>query len=343
MTEELKNWQKIKAEPEKLVKFFWREKTIDLLRQFFKARDFHEVETPLLVPNPGTEPYLEVFATKLQLEAEELKTAFLVTSPELQMKKLLAAGLGNIFQIGKSFRNGEGRSPTHNSEFTILEYYRQDATYLDLMNDMDTLLPYLAGGMTLTYQGKKYDLSCGCERIKVKEAFEKYAQINENELLDKEKLCQKAREKGYQINEKTTWEEAYNQIFLNEIEPQLGQDKPTIVYDYPREQAALAKLCDDDQNYAQRMEIYLAGLELGNGFSELTDAAEQESRCQADLRERARLGKVAYNYDHDFIAALKEINFKAAGIAIGVDRLIMLLADTADLAEITFFPTREIF
>lgn len=341
-TEELKNWQKIKAEPEKLKKFFWREKTIDLLRQFFKARDFHEVETPLLVPNPGTEPYLEVFATKLQLQDEEAKTGFLVTSPELQMKKLLAAGLGNIFQISKSFRNGEGRSLTHNSEFTILEYYRQDATYFDLMNDMDTLLPYLAGGMTLTYQEKIYDLSQGCDRIRVKEAFEKYANVNEDELLDQNKLKEKAKEKGYQVNEKTTWEEMYNQIFLNEIEPQLGQKKPTIVYDYPKEQAALAKLCAD-QNYAQRMEVYLAGLELGNGFSELTDAAEQESRCQADLRERARLGKMTYDYDHDFIAALEAIDFPAAGIAIGVDRLVMLLADVSDITEVTFFPTREIF
>ncbi len=341
-TEELKNWQKIKAEPEKLKKFFWREKTIDLLRQFFKARDFHEVETPLLVPNPGTEPYLEVFATKLQLQDEEAKTGFLVTSPELQMKKLLAAGLGNIFQISKSFRNGEGRSLTHNSEFTILEYYRQDATYFDLMNDMDTLLPYLTGGMTLTYQGKIYDLSQGCDRIRVKEVFEKYANVNEDELLDQNKLKEKAKEKGYQVNEKTTWEEMYNQIFLNEIEPQLGQKKPTIVYDYPKEQAALAKLCAD-QNYAQRMEVYLAGLELGNGFSELTDAAEQESRCQADLRERARLGKMTYDYDHDFIAALEAIDFPAAGIAIGVDRLVMLLADASDITEVTFFPTREIF
>ena len=338
----MKNWQKIKNQPKILDKFLVREKTIKALRQFFQSKNFHEVETPLLVPNPGTEPYLEVFATQLKLQNETPKTAFLVTSPELQMKKLLAAGLGDIFQITKSFRNGEGRSPTHNSEFTILEYYRHNATYKDLMTDLDELLPYLLG-KTLIYQGKKYDLAHGCQRISVKEAFWHYAQITEAELLDRELLCQKAQAKGYQINSQTTWEEVYNQIFLNEIEPQLGQTQPTIIYDYPRAQAALARLCDEDQNYAQRLEVYLAGLELGNGFGELTDAAEQEKRCQADLQERARLGKTAYDYDHDFIDALAAIDFPAAGIAIGVDRLIMLAADVADIQQITFFPTTEIF
>ncbi|MDO5561166.1 MAG: EF-P lysine aminoacylase EpmA [bacterium] len=338
----MKNWQKIKNEPELLNNFFKREKIINALRQFFQSKNFHEVETPLLVPNPGTEPYLEVFATQLQLQNEKPKTAFLVTSPELQMKKLLAAGLENIFQITKSFRNGEGRSPTHNSEFTILEYYRANATYFDLMTDLDELLPYLFGGEKLTYQGKNYDLSQGCLRISVKDAFAKYAHITEKELLNRDLLCARAAEKGYQIDEHTTWEEAYNQIFLNEIEPNLGQDRPTIIYDYPRAQAALAKLCDD-KNYAQRLEVYLAGLELGNGFGELTDAAEQENRCLVDLRERERLGKTAYDYDHDFIEALANIDFPAAGIAIGVDRLIMLAADVADITQITFFPTTEIF
>lgn len=342
MTEKVKNWQKIKAEPERLTKFLGREKVIRRLRQFFSERGFHEVETPLLVPNPGTEPYLEVFETKLLLQNEAPKAAFLVTSPELQMKKLLAAGLGNIFQITKSFRNGEGRSPTHNSEFTILEYYRQDATYFKLMDDMDQLLPYLLGEK-LTYQGKIYDLSQGCERMMVKEAFAQYAQVTEKELLDRDLLCAVAVKKGYQVTAETTWEEVYNQIFLNEIEPRLGQVRPTIVYNYPRAQAALAKLCEDDPNYAQRLEIYLAGLELGNGFGELTDASEQESRCQADLAERARLGKTPYDYDHDFIAALGEINFPAAGIAIGVDRLIMLATNAGDITEVTFFPTTELF
>lgn len=338
----MKNWQRIKNNPELLNNFFAREKIMKALRQFFQSKNFHEVETPLLVPHPGTEPYLEVFATQLQLQNEAAQTAFLITSPELQMKKLLAAGLGNIFQISKSFRNGEGRSPTHNSEFTILEYYRSNATYFDLMNDLDELLPYLFGGKVLTYQGKNYDLSQGCVRIKVKDAFAKYAHISEKELLDRDLLCARAAEKGYRIAAHTTWEEAYNQIFLNEIEPNLGQDRPTIIYDYPRAQAALAQLCDD-KNYAQRLEVYLAGLELGNGFGELTDAEEQENRCRADLRERQRLGKTPYDYDHDFIEALKSINFSAAGIAIGVDRLIMLAADVADIAQITFFPTTEIF
>ncbi len=344
MTEnEKKNWQKLREEPERWEKFWWREKTINLLRQFFQERGFHEVETPLLVPNPGTEPYLEVFETELKLQNETPKAAFLVTSPELQMKKLLAAGAGNIFQITKSFRNGEGRSPTHNSEFTILEYYRQEATYFDLMKDMDEMLLFLVKRKKLTYQGKTYDLSMGCERITVQEAFAKYAQVDEKTLLDQESLCQRAKEKGYQITQDTTWEEAYNQIFLNEIEPQLGQQRPTIIYNYPREQAALAKLCENDPRYAQRMEVYLGGLELGNGFGELTDADEQEERCRADLQERARLGKTPYDYDHDFIEALRTIDFPAAGIAIGVDRLAMLLANAKSIEEVTLFPTTEIF
>ena len=346
----MNNWQKIQSNPEKLSTFLMREKVIHFLREFFLQKKFHEVETPLLVAQPGTEPYLEVFKTTYKMQGEKNREAFLVTSPELQMKKLIAAGLKNIFQISKSFRNNEGRSKKHNSEFTILEYYRSGADYFSLMQDMDDLLLFLSKkthrlekNQVFSYQGKKYSFSHGCERLTVAQAFKIYAQIEADELLNKERLLAIAKNKGYFIDQQTTWEQAYNQIFLNEIEPYLGQKRPTLLYNYPREQAALAKLNQQDPRWAERVELYLAGLELANGFSELIIASEQEQRCQKDIRQRQLENKTIYDYDQDFIFALSTIKEPMAGMAIGVDRLIMLLADVDNIEEITFFPTGELF
>jgi len=346
----MKNWQKLKLSQEFKDKLLIREQVFDGIREFFKQDGFHEVETPLMVKYPGTEPYLEVFETKIVDDQKNQQQAFLLTSPEYAMKKLIAGGLGNIFQICKSFRNGEGLSERHNPEFTILEWYRTKASYLEIMTDFENLLLFLhqkvhrTNEHFLTYQGKKYDLSPPFTRISVAKAFDQYLGISDQELLDKVALKKVAQEKGYQVNDQTDWESIYNQLFLNEIEPQLtNQEKPVILYDYPASQAALSKRKIDNPNYAERFEVYLAGLELGNAFSELTDATEQQQRFEEELALRKKLGKTEYGLDRDYLAALKAGLPPTGGIAVGVDRLVMLMADAIDIKDIIFFSATEVF
>ena len=373
MRAKMKNWKKIKeADSEKSTlteKLLTREKVIDAIRLFFKNEGFHEVETPLLVQSPGTEPYLEVFESELITPNYENKKSYLLTSPELAMKKLLSAGFGSIFQICKSFRNGEGLSSFHNPEFTILEWYRVEADYLDVMKDCENLMLFILGELglnkngenILNYQGVEYDLSTPWERISVSEAFEKYAGVSPDEMLSETEIVRIAKDKGYEVDENTTWEQAYNQILLNEIEPFLGKKKleekskltggfvltekikPTILYDYPVSQAALSKKKDSDPRFAERFEFYIGGIELGNAFSELTNADEQKSRMIDELNLRKKLGKTEYKMDQDFIEALELGMPRTGGIAVGVDRLVMLFADAASIKETLLFPVEDVF
>lgn len=347
----MKNWKKIRENKELLKPYIVREKVVDAIREFFKKSGFHEVDTPLLVQSPGTEPYLEVFESELKTPGYENKKSYLLTSPELSMKKLLSAGMGSIFTICKSFRNGEGLSSFHNPEFSILEWYHVEADYTDVMNDCEDLMLYILnyldlnqdGKNKLSYQGKTYDLSTPWERISVSEAFEKYAGVLKDDMLNEEKIVKIAKQKGYQIDESTTWEEAYNQILLNEIEPHLGKDKPTILFDYPASQAALSKKKKDDPRFAERFEFFIGGIELGNAFSELTDADEQEARMIEDLQYRKELGKVEYKMDKDFIEALRLGMPETGGIAVGVDRLVMLFSDSSSIKDTLLFPVEDVF
>lgn len=346
----MKTFQKLKQKPELWQRYWIREKVVDAIRAYFKGQGFHEAEVPLLLPAPSTEPFLEVFQTELKDDQGNKWQAFLPSSPEFALKKLLCAGSGRIFTITKSFRNGEGRSSRHNPEFTILEWYRTPGDYMDVAKDFEELMkvilyrvsPCKVQGETLGYQGKEYSLKSPWERISVAEAFEKYAGIELEVMLDVQRLTAYGKQHGYQITDNTTWEEIWNQIMANEIEPKLGRKGPTILYDYPIAQAALAKPAKDPR-FAERFEVFMAGLELGNCFSELTDWREQEARCLADLAERKALGRTKFPMDTEFIEALKLGMPETGGIAVGVDRLVALFADVADIAETMFFPAGEMF
>lgn len=346
----MQTWQRIKNNPELISNFLVREKVIDAIRTFFKSQKFTEVETPLLVESPGTEPFLEVFKTELKSPSYKLKTAFLTTSPELNMKKLLVAGLGNIFQICKSFRNQEGLSDMHNPEFTILEWYRVDANYLQIMRDCEDLITAISkqvfpdqSDQILHYQNKVYDLNLPWDRISVAQAFQKYAGIDTETLLSEIELPLVAVKKGYQASKETTWEEAFHQILLNEIEPNLGTNRPTFLYDYPISQAALSRKKQNDPRFAERFELFLAGLEIGNAFSELTNWQEQEARMQKDLQERRIFGKENFQIDDQFIEALKQGMPETGGIAVGVDRLVMLFTNAKSIRDTLFFPVEDVF
>lgn len=312
-----------------------RQAIIGLIRDYFNQEGFVEVETPLLVPTPDPSPYNEVFETS----AAGKKRAFLAPSPEFFMKRLIASGATKIFQICKAFRNPEELGPLHNPEFTILEWYRTQATYTDLMADCENLINFISKNV----KSVKINITPQWVKLSLKEAFLKFTQINLDEFLDFKKAKEIAQEKGYKFEKETTWEQIYHQIFLNEIEPKLPKNKPVILYDYPAQLAECAKLKDSNPKYAERFEFYIGGLELGNGYSELTDWREQEKRLKEGITARRKLGMKVFDYDHKFIEILKKGLPKCAGIAVGVDRLIMFFTNTKTIRQVIPFPTTEIF
>jgi lysyl-tRNA synthetase class 2 len=351
----MKNWQKIKTNPSLKTRFLMREKLVDALRLFFKQNHFHEVETPLMVSVPSTEPYFNLFETKLQFTDGREKPAYLISSPEYAMKKLLAAGFGNIFQICKAFRNQESLGIWHNPEFTILEFYRVQANYFEVMDDFAKMLQFICQSLKIdekkfVYQGKTFDLSAPYPRFSVAELFQKYLNLNEDQLFDLRAICLKALQLGYDLtglqalSKDLIWEEVYNQLFLNEIEPQLAQfNQPVIVYDYPALQSALAQRTKKDSRFAERFEVYLAGMELGNAFGELIDADLQKEGLEKDLLLRRDLGKEPQSVDQDFLDALQSGLPKCSGMAVGVDRLAMLFSDVSDINDVLLFPMSELF
>lgn len=342
----MKTWQKLKHDPALRERYARRSIVVKAIRDFFWEQKFLEVETPQLVNLPSMEPYLEVFETTLIDEQKHSYRAFLTSSPEFAMKKLLAAGYENVFQICKSYRNEEGWSSRHNPEFTILEWYRTNADYTAIMEDCENLFRFIAerlGMEELHFRGKTFSLSEQWERLTVAESFQHYANVGEETMLSHEKLIEKAEEKGYAIDSETTWEQAFNQIFLTEVEPKLGQGKPTILYEFPAEMAALSRKKAADPRYAERFEFYVDGLELGNAFGELVDAEEQFKRLREDRAEKERIGRTLFDVDLDFIDALKSGIPPCAGIAVGVDRLCMLFLDAPTIQDTLFFPATQLW
>lgn len=343
----MSTWKTLNDHPEKIEFLKKREKIIDAIRLFFKQQDFLEVDTPLMVRSPGMEPYLEVFETTLLDTDRSSQKAYLLTSPEYALKKLLAAGIPKLFQICKSFRNGEGKSKKHNAEFTIMEWYRTNADYIDIMDDCENLCRFIVqtlfGKTTFTYQGKDFNFTKPWERLSVAQAFQKYCNIDVKTLLDEKLLLEAGKKRGFSVDKHTTWEQIYNQFFLNDIDVHLGVEQPTILYDYPVSQASLSKKKRGDPRFAERFEFYLAGIEMGNAFSELTDADEQLRRFQIEREERKSLGKTLYDIDMDYIEALHSGIPQSGGIAVGIDRLCMFFSNTADIQDIITFPTWELW
>ncbi len=321
---------------------------IGAIRRFFAMRDFAEVETPALQVSPGLEPHLIAFETELVEPFRDGARArlYLHTSPELAMKKLLAAGLPRIFQLARCFRNGE-RSATHHPEFTMLEWYRAGAGYRALMADCEALLRDVLAAVpatALVRGDRRCDPGADWEYLTVAEAFRRDAGID---LLatapdplapDAGRLRAEAARIGVFTNPADTWEDVFFRIFLARIEGGLGIGAPTVLYDYPASMAALSRLKPDDPRLAERFELYAAGLELANAFSELTDAAEQQRRFEADVARKRELFGSAYPIDADFIAALDHGLPDCAGIALGVDRLVMLATGAGRIEDVLWAP-----
>jgi elongation factor P--(R)-beta-lysine ligase len=307
-----------------------RQTTLDAVRRFFRAEGFIEVETPMLVPSPGLEPHLDPFRLT--------GGAYLPTSPEYAMKKLLAAGSGSLFQISKAFRD-EPANPQHLPEFTMLEWYRVGADYRVTMQDTERLCAAVAtavtGGTRLRRQGGSLDLTPPYERLSVREAFRRFAGMTLTFGESADELRSAARRADCpDIADDDTWDEMFFKVFLRHVEPKLGRERPTLLYDYPARMAALARIKGDDATVCERFELYAGGLELANAFSELTDPVEQRRRFDADNAERRSLGRPELPIDHELIAALERGLPECSGNALGLDRLIMLLVDEPDIRNV---------
>jgi len=310
----------------------------DKTREFFDTNGFLEVETPIMNPIPGMEPHLSPFETKLILQNGQTTNLYLNTSPELQMKKLLGAGFGNIYNITKVFRNGEIGGGRHNPEFTMIEWYRYDSDYKKLMEDCENLTLHLAGKEKIEFNSKEIKLAKPWTRKTVNELFIEKCDIDLEKYKTYESLKEVAEKSGLSTEACNDWDEIFYKIFLNEIEPDLGTEKPIFVYDYPASQAALSKKKADNPFWAERFELYIGGMELSNAFSELIDPEEQKVRLQEEQDLRKKLNKTVFDIDGEFLEGLKSIQRPCAGIALGLDRLFMLLMNKQKIEDVLLFP-----
>ncbi|MEK7681054.1 MAG: amino acid--tRNA ligase-related protein, partial [Patescibacteria group bacterium] len=298
---------------------------------------------------------------------------YLHTSPEFALKKLLASGYEKIFCVTKCFRNFEQFGGNHNTEFTMIEWYRAPGSYQEIMDDTENLFKRIGkklkikrlrnlravchsespevGEESLSNSPDRQrslavalddringaEINCAWDRFSMKEIWQKYVGADLDGYLDSEKMRSLAESRGYAVAENEEYENIFYKIFLNEIEPKLGLERPVFIYDYPAIMASLSKLCDDSR-YAERFELYVGGLEIANAFGELTDAEEQRNRLEDDRKKREKLGKETWPVDPDFISALKSGigNGSAGGIALGVDRMVLLFTGAKDLNEVIF-------
>lgn len=287
---------------------------IQQIRQFFHDGGYLEVETPLRIPSPAPE---------LHIDAIPSVEWFLQTSPELCMKRLLAAGFEQIFQICHCWRSGE-RGCCHLPEFTMLEWYRSGTDYLGLMEDCELLVQHLALvnglGTRINFNGREIDVTPPWERISVGEAFFRFGGISMEQALAHDR---------------------FDEIMVRDIEPNLGLDRPAFIYDYPAERGALARLKENTTSVAERFELYIGGLELANAFSELTDDIEQRNRFTDERELRRTSGKSVYPLPEKFLAELTSMP-PSAGIALGIDRLVMVLLDKSSIDDVVAFTPEEL-
>jgi len=317
------------------------------LRDGLEQRGYLEVETPIAVPFAGQEPHLRPFETTFTPDppiaptgVEGARRLHLHTSPEYAMKRLLARpGFSRCYQLVRVFRDGE-LSRTHNPEFTLLELYAAPGSAHTIMADLEQLL---SGCATEVPARRGHGRGSGTislrppfERLTCREAFSRYAGFDPI-ALDAGAFTQAARACGVRPAPGASWDDLFTQVLLEKIEPALGIDRPTYLTEYPASQAALARLKPSDPRVAERFELYAGGLELANGFSELCDSREQRERLREEQELRRRLGRDVFPLDEKFLSALDGIG-EAGGVAVGFDRLLMLLTGAETIADVLLFP-----
>jgi elongation factor P--beta-lysine ligase len=327
---------------------FIKEYTLQFIRQFFIDKKFHEIETPTLLPFIPIEPNLYPLKT---IWAQRKIDFYLPTSPESSLKKVIAKGVGNCFTIAKVFRDLENIGPTHNLEFSMLEWYEIGKTHHGIaittqeliLNCYHYILKRQNKKITniLHYQNQNIDLSTPWYEFTLSQLFKKYANIDLSQNLTAQDIIKTAKNKGYNVDGINTWEPLYTQIFINEIESKLPQDKPVIIFDYPTSLSPLCKRCSESSEFSQRFEFYIGGMEIGNAYTELTNSKELEKNFIKETNNRKQNNLPFHPYDKKFVKAVGKMP-ECAGIGLGVDRLAMLFTNAIQIEDVLYFPISEL-
>jgi elongation factor P--(R)-beta-lysine ligase len=322
-----------------------RRRVLAALRHYLETRDFAEVETAILQVSPGNEAHLHAFSTELKTPDGWRRQLFLHTSPEFACKKLLAAGERRIFEFARVFRNRE-QGGLHHPEFTMLEWYRSGESCEALMDDCAQFLAIAAaaaGTDRFSFRGRDADPLAAPERLTVAEAFGLYAGIDllatlgEQAPPDRDGLAAQALAAGVRLADDDSWSDIFSRVLVERIEPRIGNGRATFLTEYPRPEAALARPKAADPRVAERFELFVCGVELANGFGELTDPVEQRARLEAEMAKKQRLYGERYPIDEDFLAALAHMP-PASGCALGFDRLAMLAARASRVEQVIWTP-----
>jgi elongation factor P--(R)-beta-lysine ligase len=304
------------------------------LRDSLGRLGYLEVETPCLVAAPGMEPHISAFEVPFVPETDvgRPRTLYLHTSPEYAMKRLLAEGAGPVFQICKVFRNGEV-SRTHNPEFTLLELYKPNADMAGVMVDLETALVAADGALG----SSGFFARAPYQRLTVREALRLSLDIDLALCPDAKSLAAAARRLGILAPDGERFEDVFFRLFLERVEPGLGSERPTYLTEYPAPMASLARLKPTDVSVAERFELYAYGMELANGFSELTDGPEQRRRLLEEQAQRRASGRPVYPLDEAFLEAVGRMP-PSGGVAVGLDRLLMLYTGAERIEDVLLFP-----
>lgn len=313
------------------------------LRAWFEEQGFAEVETAILQISPGNETHLHAPRTELRRPDGSAAPRYLRTSPEFACKKLLAAGEPKIYEFARVFRDRE-RGDLHLPEFTMLEWYRANAGYDAIMADTIVVIAHAAqatGIGRFSFRGRTADPFAEPELLTVAAGFERFAGIDLLATIsggegDRAALASAARER-VRIADDDTWSDIFSKVLVEHVEPHLGQGRLTVLFEYPSPEAALARTKAGEPRVAERFEVYACGVELANGFGELTDAAEQRHRFTAAMDEKARRYGERYPLDDDFLAAVGQMP-EASGVALGFDRLVMLASGAPRIDQVVWTP-----
>jgi lysyl-tRNA synthetase class 2 len=310
------------------------------LRERFLAEEFIETECGILQTSPGNEAHLHAFMTEIIDPSGDRRPLYLHTSPEFAAKKLLAAGEQRIFDFARTFRNRE-RGALHHPEFTLLEWYRTGAPYQALFEDCAHILrtaAVAAGTTDFGFRGRRCDPFAEPQRLTLAEAFAQYADMDLLSLLDDlDGFAATARRAGIRVADDDVWADIFSRVLVEKVEPNLGIGRPTVLCEYPVSEAALAKECAHDPRVAERFELYVCGVEIANGFGELTDADVQRARFESEMQEKQRVYGETYPIDEDFLAALACMP-PASGCALGFDRLVMLATGAEHIEQVIWTP-----
>jgi lysyl-tRNA synthetase class 2 len=319
------------------------------LREWFAGQGFVEVEPAALQVSPGNETHLHALATDLGTTDGRRRRMYLHTSPEFAMKKLLAAGETRIFSFAHVFRNRE-RSALHAPEFTMLEWYRARRPYDVVMDDCTAILATAAraaGAGDLGFRQRLANPFLPPERLTVAQAFHRHAGIDllatvaKDGTPDRARLAAAAEGAGVRVAPDDTWSDIFSRLMAELVEPRIGDGRATLLAEYPSSEAALARANPVDPRVAERFELFACGVELANGFGELTDPEEQRRRFEADMAEKQRIYGERYPIDPDFIAALETMP-EASGVALGFDRLVMLLTGADHIDRVQWTPVVDV-